>query len=83
MPKVFASIGQGENVQQVVELIQIVRAGGEVSRKTLWRNMVFRMGEQEFETALNAAVSAKYLKQRVVGTDILYTAIEEPVTPKH
>lgn len=82
MPKVFASIGQSENVQQVVELIQIVRAGGEVSRKTLWRNMVFRMGEQEFETALNAAVSAKYLKQRVVGADILYKAIEEPVTPK-
>jgi len=81
MPKVFANIGQSSNVQQVVKIIQFVRSAGYISRKTLWRQMVFQMGEQEFEAALNAAVSAKYLTLSMVGNDLMYKAVKEEKQP--
>lgn len=77
LPNVFQQIVDNKDARNTALLIRIVRASQGISRRALWRKVISQMSQDEFNSAIQGAINADYVKEYTVGQGVMYKPIEE------
>ena len=64
MVVVFDSISDTESIKHVDEILSIVRRNKSIHRRTLWKHCIRLMDEQQFTSAITAAINADYIQMK-------------------
>ena len=80
MQKVFSAIGSSETNRQLDRILKLLagRSDG-VARNTLWRRCLTHQTAQQFEDALNAGISAGYIKAIQKMQGVVYSVATEHI----
>ncbi len=80
MQKVFSAIGSSETNKQLERILKLLTGRSEgVARNTLWRRCLTHQTAQQFEDALNAGISAGYIKAIQKMQGIVYSVTSEHI----
>lgn len=75
MERTFSKVGQSDTGRRISEVVDVVRARGQIDLQDLMRLMMRTLNHKEFELVLNSAILAGVVEKRQAGDRIIIKAL--------
>ena len=85
MVNVFRHISDNRDAMLAMQMYDMIRKleSGSISKRELWKMMIYRCSYEEFERAAKGLISAEYIQEATAGTTILFRLPSQDKAPSY